>query len=269
VTPIFLPSPSKLNTNSLQYLPGQWLDVYIPGVPRAGGFTLTSCPPLASRSLAPALSSFSSPYLELAIQNSPNNPPAAWLWQDQELILGQELNVRVGGIFVWPPNLLLGGRLKKVVFVAGGVGINPIMSILSSIATMKESTAGLRLGFEVRLLYTTRIPPSVEEILFLQRLKKVFEYLQLDGHLQLFLTSRDHTNDTDYLPDIGPDTLNMSLHRRRINGQDLEEALGNPTKRSGTVCYVCGVPVMTDEFVEKVKSAEGMEEDNVLFEKWW
>jgi hypothetical protein len=59
----------------------------------------------------------------LAVQKSPNNPPAAWLWQDQQTILGQELKVRVGGSFVWPPTGIDLNGIENVVFVAGGVGI--------------------------------------------------------------------------------------------------------------------------------------------------
>lgn len=158
-----------------------------------------------------------------------------------------------------------------MVLVAGGVGINPLMSMLSSIADMKAMRGDLGLGFEVKLLYTTRMLPRAEEILFLSRLTRVFEFLYLDGNLQLFLTSVSEagTQDTNDITGLGLDSLNMSVQHRRINEQDLEEALGLPKKRAGTVAYVCGVPTMTDDFVEKIKAAEGMQEDNVLSEKWW
>jgi hypothetical protein len=61
-------------------------------------------------------------YLELAIQDSPANEPAAWLWRPREDILGQELVVRVGGSFVWPPPRGAEG-VRRLVLVAGGVGI--------------------------------------------------------------------------------------------------------------------------------------------------
>lgn len=62
------------------------------------------------------------PYVELAVQNSPN-PAAAWLWRPKDEILGKELSVRVGGSFVWPPPGIGMEAIKKIVFVAGGVGI--------------------------------------------------------------------------------------------------------------------------------------------------
>jgi len=63
------------------------------------------------------------PYLDLAVQHSPNNPPAAWLWKAEDEITGAKLDVRVGGSFVWPPAKIEREGMKRAVFVAGGVGI--------------------------------------------------------------------------------------------------------------------------------------------------
>ncbi|MCJ1450596.1 hypothetical protein MMC28_000929 [Mycoblastus sanguinarius] len=98
----------------------QWLDVHIPGLPQAGGFTITSMPkdatPLRRRKPSYA-------YLELAVQKSPQNPPAAWLWQPIKKILGDELLVRAGGSLVWPPPDIDLESITNLVFIAGGVGI--------------------------------------------------------------------------------------------------------------------------------------------------
>lgn len=74
------------------------------------------------------------------MQRSPENPPAAWLWQESGSgsgdgegqgngLLGRELQIRVGGSFVWPPPGVNVRALRRVVFVAGGVGVNPLMSM--------------------------------------------------------------------------------------------------------------------------------------------
>ena len=63
------------------------------------------------------------PFFELAIQKSPDNPPAEWLWRPVEEIQGQEIHVRVGGSFVWPPPGLDLSKIKRAIFIAGGVGI--------------------------------------------------------------------------------------------------------------------------------------------------
>ena len=87
--------------------------MFVPGVRRAGGFTITSTPKDLMRDK----------YLELAIQNSPGNPPAAWLWQQASKILHSELIIRVGGSFFWPPPGIDLATIERVVFIAGGVGI--------------------------------------------------------------------------------------------------------------------------------------------------
>ncbi|KAI4164296.1 MAG: hypothetical protein LQ342_001942 [Letrouitia transgressa] len=99
---------------------GQWLDVHIDGLRQAGGFTITSTPEEAEASVG---RDPEDGYLELAIQKAPQNPPAAWLWRPESEILGSSLLVRVGGSFVWPPQGIDPRGIKRVVFVAGGVGI--------------------------------------------------------------------------------------------------------------------------------------------------
>lgn len=64
---------------------------------------------------------------------------------------------------------------------------------------------------------------------------------------------------------------------RRLSKDDLLPALDGYTQetgypdrdRSGTVCYVCGPPAMTDELVSFLVQQPGMAEDRVLCEKWW
>lgn len=86
------------------------------------------------------------PGFELAVQLSPEgSPPAVWCWREPREIVGTEVRVRVGGEFVWPPSpaemlpaekegfQVVGvgdaaeqmpiPRIRKAVFVAGGVGI--------------------------------------------------------------------------------------------------------------------------------------------------
>lgn len=109
-----------------KFLPGQWVDTFLPTVRQAGGFTITSTPnearPTSTRSSSS--SSHSPPYLELAVQKS-KNPPAQWLWRPIEDILDTQLAVRVGGSFTWPPppGLLDTSAIERLVLIAGGVGI--------------------------------------------------------------------------------------------------------------------------------------------------
>lgn len=238
------------------FLPGQWLDVHVPTVDKAGGFTITSPPSL----LAAPKDDFFTPYFELAIQRSPGNPPAAWLWRPEKEIVGSELQVRVGGSFVWPPKFY-GDEIKRAVFVAGGVGINPLISMLSHLSKQDE------LPFDIKFLYTLRDPGpsrSGDSILFLERLIKIFNLLEKEDSLQMFLTSGTGEDGV-----IECNENDVDFKGRRIGKDDLLEALGTVEERRNTFIYICGVPGMTDEFVKTAKEAEGMDERHVLCEKWW
>ncbi|KAK8058380.1 ferredoxin reductase-like protein [Apiospora phragmitis] len=321
-----------LDGPQLRFLPGQWLDVYCPGVPKAGGFTITSPPskarPSSSASFIGSTADKESPqekieengkekpqavpgYVELAVQKSPANPPAAWLWQEnekkkkkkendasgpagiaaditttKESIIGRELQVRVGGSFVWPPPGINVRSLRRVVFVAGGVGINPLIAMASSLVPP--------LPFEVKFLYSVKDPLQIiggsgsgssgekrtkkrdaRRILFLDRLVEMFEGEgegKLKGELKLFLTGGDGDQgekETSTI-DVG-ETTKIPFLRRRIGISDVEEAIGGTAEKRFSVVHVCGVPDMTDSFVDKLRNKDGlgMEPHRVLCEKWW
>ncbi|RYP50636.1 hypothetical protein DL769_010924 [Monosporascus sp. CRB-8-3] len=285
---------------AIRFLPGQWLDVYVPGVPKAGGFTITSAPSKARSPQRPsvpnATGSTSVPknpgaaatgeegkeegtpvgdytYLELAVQKSPDNPPAAWLWRSGDdgvaaaELLGQELRVRVGGSFVWPPPGVNARALRKVVFVAGGVGVNPLMSMLSALAEKPDSAP-----FEVEFLYSMRDPGrehrKAERMLFLDRIVSVFAEGRLKGRLRLFLTGGDEAEGD--IPLSGAAGYGKVHFRgRRMTADDVATAVG--ADRRFAVVYVCGVPTMTDGFVRRLTDPAGlaMEPHRVLCEKWW
>ncbi|KAI1336166.1 NADH-cytochrome b-5 reductase [Xylariaceae sp. FL0016] len=262
----------------VRFLPGQWLDVHVPGVPTAGGFTITS-PPAKARSSTPGAPPG---YLELAVQKSPDNPPAAWLWRDVPSIQGQPLHVRVGGSFVWPPPGINARSLRRAVFVAGGVGVNPLVSMLSAIASSSSSSSSSSSppAFEVDFLYSVRGPRrrSVAEVPFLARLAAVFAAGKVKGRLRLFMTGGDAGTGEGVLAHGDEDGSGMreekegiAFMRRRITVDDVAETVGGPDERRFAVVYVCGVPTMTDEFVAKLTDRGGlaMESHRVLCEKWW
>ena len=59
----------------------------------------------------------------------------------------------------------------------------------------------------------------------------------------------------------------------RITKTDLVRAIDgyqdDSAGRAETLCYVCGPPAMTDEFVEFLSQQKGMAQERVLCEKWW
>ncbi|KKO99244.1 AP-1 complex subunit gamma-1 [Trichoderma harzianum] len=234
----------------IKFLPGQWLDTYIPGVSKAGGFTITSAPSAALTN--------TSPYLELAVQESPENEPAAWLWRPEREILGETLRVRVGGKFVFPP---AGGAPKKVVFVAGGVGVNPLMSMLSYIAEGNGQGVG-----DVRFIYASKLPRSgkLSDIVFLDRITSLFGEDKVKGEVKLFVTAAGNAVSQETTASINGALV--EVRPRRLTMGDVEAAIGD-REDQGTVVYVCGPPTMTDELVEKLAAV--VDPQRVLTERWW
>ncbi|NXA40108.1 OXND1 protein, partial [Eudromia elegans] len=81
---------------------------------------------------------------------------------------GSEVALRVGGDFFFDPQP--GDPPVKVVLVAGGVGINPLFSILLHVADLHESQESKGGGYQVgtvRLYYSAK---NTKELLFKKNL---------------------------------------------------------------------------------------------------
>jgi NAD(P)H-flavin reductase len=211
----------------------------------------------------------------LAIQISPENPPAAFLWRPVPDILNSTVSFRVGGNFVYPPPTLDRSaceKIDRVVFVAGGVGINPIISMTSALNEVGTSQSLGGMAKTVRVLYSSRRETESNgqgaEILFETRLRDIAgkwdQHEHVDYKYSFFETS-GQTGDEHQRSRPS----NMTVQSRRISQDDLLETLGPEESRGNTVVYVCGLPTMTDEFVELLKHTPGMDEKRVLCEKWW
>ncbi|CAG8194903.1 unnamed protein product [Penicillium olsonii] len=276
----FTLSQENNNGQPFSFLPGQWLDVHIPSIAQAGGFTITSTPadakPLPIRTSStpedpvPSDSHGRAPYVELAVQNSPKNPSAAWLWKPEEEIIGKELSIRVGGSFVWSG----ASNARNAIFIAGGVGINPLISMLSHI---NNNEPGTKAPDTIRILYTSRLPRNgtmeqgLEQILFLPRLRRMIRAQETSHRLRmsldLFLTNVESPLE------LGAEHSDIAIHTSRIQDSDLRKAVCNEEagiSARDTVCYVCGPPQMTDSMVERLEGMLGEGGDErIFYEKWW
>jgi Flavodoxin reductases (ferredoxin-NADPH reductases) family 1 len=228
-------------------------------------------------------------YIELAIQHAPDNPVAVYLFRPVSQLLNTEVTVRVGGSFVFPP----AGDIpfKIVVFVASGMGINPLISMMSWLGEQGKDSRWR--GLEVRVLYGARVSRDAWsqeavgaemalkpanslldpcKIPFLPRIAKLFSSGKLQGQVTLFLTGLNSASNPT--GDVIPcENLEIAYLRRRMTLADVQAAIGEKKGQDNSVVYVCGVPVMTDEFVGRLAAPEpegfGMDKRRVLFEKWW
>lgn len=127
---------------------------------------------------------------------------------------------------------------------------------------------------EINFIYGTRATAELDasKVLFLPRLMDLVAAADDPNiTLSLFLTN---TGDEGL---IEHGRFPNRTFGRRFTEADLVRALdsyknnvfGAEHDRAGTLCYVCGPPKMTDEFVDVLKRQKGMSEDRVLCEKWW
>lgn len=142
------------------------------------------------------------------------------------------------------------------------------MSIVSHLAERPDPR------YTIEFLYSMRDPgPKARDpakMLFLNRLAGIFgpEANGVRGDLRLFLTG-GATGGGDEAEDGQIDGLHLPFKRRRITVEDVREAVGEDGRAAAV--YICGVPKMTDDFVDKLTSPTGLglEPHRVLYEKWW
>lgn len=296
---------------AVKFLPGQWLDVYVPDpkITKPGGFTITSEPRLArgllqkrdeqSRAADGRRSDptdTGDPYLELAVQSAASNPPAAWLCRNPlNWILGKTLHVRVGGSFVWPPlHRSVDGKLTRppraVIMIAGGVGINPFMSMISHLRSQHIASTAHGHGSDsmgmnraslqvppVTLMYGIRRPKSPDSLpLFIGQFQGMMKENAFPFRLEWYAGSNFaaasgtlETEQTSADKNLGYIPSRMTLEDVRQASRRALQHASLDKDDAGVVYYVCGPKTMTDEFVEGIKGFPGVHDEDVLCEKWW
>lgn len=193
------------------------------------------------------------------MQDAPHNPAAAWLWRPQADILGQRLQIRVGGSFTCPPAEGLKG-VKKIVLVAGGVGVNPLMSMLGYIAAEGVDV-------EVTVLYGSKIEDGGKVVL-LDRMLYLFGKKLVNGSVTLFLTGK---KDVEAGVQV-MDGVSVGVHSGRMTINTVLDEIRDLGDAGAGLVYICGPPAMTDEFVEALTGKdmnEVIHPNNVKLEKWW
>lgn len=134
------------------HLPQPRVDLKLPGVDVVGGYSITSPPhQLTERGT-----------FNLAIQYSDHAPT---LWMSTKCKVGDKLSVQVGGDFWYDPPSPW--EVSDLLLIGGGVGINPLFSILQHHVWVLQSpegpgSPGSNLG-AVRLLYSSK---TASELLF-------------------------------------------------------------------------------------------------------
>lgn len=297
-----------------RYNAGQWVDFAIPSVPVVGGYSIVSSPLNSEEGASDMVRTVFEndircarlPYFDLAVKIG-RHPPAAWVHSKAKV--NDIVAVRPGGSFclssINAVDPVTGEqRYNHLVLIAGGVGINPLYSMLLSLAwdyscrhslpEVVNSKGAERISppFKITLIYSCR---NRAEVLFLQQLQELYSNV-LKGLFRVHITlTRESHEYQDYDVRSGINTKSdlhlkcqwdpTALYRGRINKDLIARAIfENEQGHVGTIgsalpsssvfqagktgVVVCGPPTMTDSIVEVCTSA-GISACDIHYEKWW
>jgi len=214
---------------------GNWVDVFIEGVEKVGGYSMTSTPQEL-------------PTLRLAVKRS-KHPPAAWV-HSEDATVGATVQVKAGGRFGWTPDTA--PQMRHLLLVAGGIGINPLFAIMQAVQ-MAPPAEVPRLE-RISLLYSASRP---SELAYLSEIEQI---ARSDQRVRIYSTvTRNSAPEEPWGNSVG-----------RIDAQALDKAIRDSrVATADTFSYVCGPPAMTDDLVQCVLEEAHLPRENVFFEKWW
>ena len=206
----------------MAFKPGQWVDLYVDTGPsvEVGGYSITSTP-LQRGSF------------ELAIKKLPWGAPTIYLHERARE--GEMFTVQGGsGNFVLDPEWP-----GPIVFIAGGIGITPIISMLRYL----DQTDDRR---ETLLLYSASIP---EELVFHHEIE------EMTGRnprcRAIFTVTRPH--DEPWNGQTGRIDRDLLLEQR---------------PEAESLYYLCGPPPLQDD-LSSVLEDLGIPPSNIRTERWW
>ncbi|XP_073406827.1 oxidoreductase NAD-binding domain-containing protein 1 isoform X2 [Dendrobates tinctorius] len=215
------------------------VDFFIPGVPKVGGFSICSSPGLLEREGV----------LELAVKYN-LHPPAHWI--HAQCSLGSEVALRVGGEFFFDPQA--SDSPVDLVLIAGGVGINPLFSILLHVADLHKALETTGKGFQmgsVRLYYCAK---NTSELLFKKNILNLIHSFPGKITCSFHVTQQSSEVCTELQPFI-------------TEGRISESHLANSVSRDH-VCYICGPPPMIESVCKQLENLH-VPREQIYFEKWW
>lgn len=237
------------------FQPGQWVDFYAPGIEQVGGFSITSTPlELAKRKT-----------FELAVKHSPRNPVAVWLHEEAKA--GDEVEVRIGGEFIWEDGLWeklaaekrTSGRdyrqsgLADVIFIAGGVGLTPIYGMAAHLADLNRGQTTKVVG---HIIHASKS----DELLFRNRLESLAADPENKIRSSFFITRGSATDSAL--------SSSANVMNRRITEEDLRNIIAPDGMYRNQLVFLCGPNRFEADMLTSLK-AIGVPEDRVRFEKWW
>ncbi len=153
-----------------------------------------------------------------------------------------------GGDYHYPNEVTGQAPQHKLLLVAGGVGINPIISILRHVRDTSSSAAAASVLFSAK---------TSQELLFRSDLEEMRANGEKEGvDVRLFVTGQESDRSE-------------SVQRRRMCKDDFKAALEKlqPTKDAPVFCYLCGPTAMIKEIKQNLTEL-GIDEKHIFYELW-
>lgn len=290
----------EAHADAFRFRPGQWVDVWLPGVRQIGGFSMVSSPSEL-------------PFFALAVKASPF-PPARWL--AEEARPGHRLQCRAGGSFHWmAQDAHEGLQANRLLLVAGGVGINPLYAMVrdlallldqtppsvpspipsaatastlassssssSSLAASSSSSSSLtaaaapsprlrsEINVRIAVLYSCKTPA---DLLFLQEMERIAA--KYPNHLKITPTITSAAESSDEVGPVGH--KRWAGRKGRIDEAAIRDALGfldvpGEDRVEAPLLlnsFVCGPPAFSDRYETDLLRC-GLDPDQVCVERWW
>ncbi|KAJ3128611.1 Rap1 GTPase-GDP dissociation stimulator 1, partial [Physocladia obscura] len=161
------------------FKPGQWVEcISLPSTAHKTRFSISSPPPLVQPPISPK--SHKLPQItqfQITVKDAYQNPIVKYL-HDRSRVPGDFLYAQVGGTFFYKPlsAITAAKTTEKILLIAGGVGIAPLMSMLEFLVAEEEaerldtSENQARPKKNVTLIYSVQ---DERDVLFSQRLEEL------------------------------------------------------------------------------------------------
>lgn len=226
-----------------RFLPGQWVDFHIPGGDMVGGYSICSTPSQL-RDLR---------QIELAVKRS-THPPAAWV--HAHAAVGTAVQIEIGGEFYYDPTGV--EQSAPAVFLIGGVGITPIISMVrqrmeAQANAVSQSSGAPTVVPSTTVLYSAK---DADELVFSSDLKAFRDRPNYDLYLSATAASKGQHAEEWSPAEMNAGRVPLGLLRRLLE-RDLDTVH----------VFLCGPPTMVDELLPVLEQT--LPKERLHYEKWW
>ncbi|XP_041479117.1 oxidoreductase NAD-binding domain-containing protein 1-like isoform X1 [Lytechinus variegatus] len=229
----------KVVDPSFTFKAGQWVDFFVEGLDIFTGYSMYSGPTQLKEDST----------IDLAVKFS-DYPPTVWV--HNQCAVGSKVKVRTGGDkLVFDPKP--GDPSWNVLLIGGGIGINPLISLMHHAADLHDQKKANPQGYtpgKMELLFSAS---TKNELIFKDTIDELISKHSPDIAARFYVTK-----DSD---------VDSPISNRRIDASDIKSSVER--LRDGPLrCFVCGPPTMIAD-MEGLLGNEGIPASDIFCEKWW